>query len=417
MKKYMMVYTALCALSCIQATHAADAPAAAPATTPPASGFFYGDVRYRYESVDQKSFAKDAEASTLRARVGYNTGVWYDLQGAVEMESNFHLGSDRFNDTTNGRTSYPVVADPQGTELNQLWAAWSGLPQTSIKLGRQALNLDNQRFIGTVGWRQLDQTFDMININNASVDKLSLMYGYVWNVNRIFGDDAATGDLNSNSHLLRAGYAYAPWLNAVAYGYLLDFDDTTPALSSQTYGLRFTGETPLSEEIKFFYTLEGATQDDYADNPASYSAEYFYAAPGLKYKGLAGEIGYESLEGNGTSAFQTPLATLHAFNGWADLFLTTPANGLEDVYGKASYTVAGVGEYVDGTALQLVYHDFNAERGSLDYGTEWNAQISKTFVVNHYIKDWTVALKYADYNADGLYADTEKVWFVLSSTF
>ena len=39
---------------------------------------------------------------------------------------------------------------------------------------------------------------------------------------------------------------------------------------------------------------------------------------------------YESLEGNGARGFSTPLATLHAFQGWADVFLNTPADGVDD---------------------------------------------------------------------------------------
>ena len=39
------------------------------------------------------------------------------------------------------------------------------------------------------------------------------------------------------------------------------------------------------------------------------------------------------------TSFQTLLATLHKFQGWADKFLTTPPNGIRDLYGSAGYTL------------------------------------------------------------------------------
>ena len=43
--------------------------------------------------------------------------------------------------------------------------------------------------------------------------------------------------------------------------------------------------------------------------------------------------GYEVLgadDGAALTSFQTPLATLHKFQGWADKFLTTPPNGIRE---------------------------------------------------------------------------------------
>ena len=51
--------------------------------------------------------------------------------------------------------------------------------------------------------------------------------------------------------------------------------------------------------------------------------------------------GIEYLEGNGTIGFSTPLATLHKFQGFADVFLTTPASGITDAYGKLGYCQEG----------------------------------------------------------------------------
>lgn len=388
------------------------------------NGSFYGDVRYRYETVDQDGPAPivdDATATTLRTRAGFKTGVYMDFQGGIEGDFVARLGDEDYNDGKNGKTNHPAIFDPQTTELNQLWAAWTGLPQTTVKLGRQAINLDNQRFVGTVGWRQNDQTFDAVVVENKTIDKLSLLYSFVGGVNRIFGHKHPQGDLDTRTHVAHATYSYAPWLNATAYGYWLDID-LAPASSSRTYGLRFNGEAPINEKWTFIYELEGARQNDHANNPNDYSESYYHVAPGLKWSGLTLQAGYESLGGNGTTAFSTPLATLHAFNGWADKFLATPANGLEDTYGRVSYKVAGVGKWIDNTVFDVVYHDFNADRGSNDFGNEWDLQVGRTFKTENStypFKEWSVSLKYADFDDEDVAAitDTQKFWFTIGTKF
>lgn len=385
-------------------------------------GAFYGDVRYRYETVDQDGPAPitdDATASTIRARLGFKTGVYRDFQALFETDIVGKLGDEDYNDGKNGFTQFPVIADPHTVELNQLWLSWAGIPDSVVKIGRQVINIDNQRFVGSVGWRQNDQTFDAASIENKSVENLALSYTYVRTVNRVFGHEHPQGDWGGDTHLAHASYAFAPWLNAATYGYWLDFD-IAPASSDKTYGLRLTGDVPVDDAWTFFYEAEAAKQYDHGDNTADYDESYYLLAPGIKGHGLTLQAGFESLGGDGTAAFQTPLATLHAFNGWADKFLTTPANGLEDAYAKVSYKVSGVNKMVDDTVFDAVYHDFNAEETSADYGTEWNLQISRTFKTEkttYPFKEWSASIKYADYDAEDLFTDTQKVWLTVGTKF
>ncbi len=385
-------------------------------------GAFYGDIRYRYETVDQDGPAPitdDATASTIRARLGFKTGAYQDFQALFETDIVGKLGDEDYNDGKNGFTQFPVIADPHTVELNQLWLSWAGIPDSVVKVGRQVINLDNQRFIGSVGWRQNDQTFDAASIENKSIENLALSYTYVRTVNRIFGHEHPQGDWGGNTHLAHASYVFAPWLNAAGYGYWLDFD-IAPASSDKTYGVRLTGDVPLDKAWTFFYEAEGAKQYDHGDNTADYDESYYHLAPGIKGHGLTLQAGFESLGGDGTAAFQTPLATLHAFNGWADKFLTTPANGLEDAYAKVSYKVSGVNKMVDNTVFDAVYHDFNAEETSADYGTEWNLQVSRTFKTEkttYPFKEWSASIKYADYDAEDLFTDTQKVWLTVGTKF
>ncbi len=381
-------------------------------------GHFFGEARYRYEYVEQNGFTKDANASTMRINLGYKTGVYKDFQALLESQFVQKFGADNFNSTTNGKTAHPVVADPNTTEINQAWLSWTGLPDTTIKIGREAINFDNQRFIGTVGWRQNDQTYDNVHIINSSIPDLTLIYGYITNINRIFSGDHPLGDLDTQTHLLRASYNAADWLTVTGYGYLLDIDRIS-TLSSKTYGLRLTGDVPLNDSWNFFYTAEGATQNDHGNNLMNYDENYFHLSPGIKGHGWTLQAGYEELGGNGTNSFQTPLATLHKFNGWADAFLTTPTAGLEDAYGKISYKISGVNEWINGTKLTAVYHDFDGD-GSGDFGSEIDLSIGKNFKLKKTgqpFKNVNVLLKYADYDGDNGVASREKFWLQVGVKF
>ncbi|MFK7839513.1 MAG: hypothetical protein AB8B83_04210, partial [Bdellovibrionales bacterium] len=107
-------------------------------------GEFFGEVRYRYEDVQQDGFINDAKAHTIRTNLGFKTGEYKGFKAAIEAQIVQNIGDEDFNSTTNGNTAFPIVADPNITELNELWLSWSGLPQTNIKIGRQKMNIDNQ---------------------------------------------------------------------------------------------------------------------------------------------------------------------------------------------------------------------------------------------------------------------------------
>lgn len=381
-------------------------------------GDFFGAFRYRYEFVDQDGITNNANAQTVRANLGFKTGQYKNFQGLFETQLVQNLGGERFNDLVNGNTDYPVVADADNLEINQAYVSWTGLPDTRLKVGRQSINLDNQRFVGTVGWRQNDQSFDAAQISYTGLAKTDFQYGHIWNVNRIFGDDHPLGDLDSQSHFARIYHQHADWLNVTGYGYWLSFK-RLPAGSSRTYGLRTTGKLPLTENWTARYEAELAQQQEYQDNPASYSENYYHIAPSVSGYGFTAQAGYERLGGDGSNAFQTPLATLHKFNGWADKFLSTPAEGLEDFYGKASYKISTENQWMDDTTLTAVYHDFQGDESG-DFGTELDLSIGKSFALpaGQPFERVNVLLKYADYNAeDAPYTDTQKFWFQMGVNF
>lgn len=368
-------------------------------------GKVIADVRLRYEGVDQQGFSDDASAKTVRGRLGYETGKYYGFSALGEFDATQHLGSENFNSNVNGNTQYPVVADPDSYRLNRLNLNYTGFDDTGIKVGRQRTILDDARFVGNVGWRQNEQTFDALRFTNNSIDKLKFDYSYIWQVNGILGREATLGDFDSDSHLVDVTYSGFDFLSVQAFGHWLDFEEAKSASSLSTYGLRVKGNVDATESVNIFYGASYALQDDYANNTTNVDADYFSLDGGVKWKGLTGKLGYDVFEGDGTSSFQTPLATGHKFQGFADVFLTTPADGLENMHATVSYKTDGFSVFDKGLTLTGVYHDFEAENTSQDMGSEVDAVIAAPFMDNY-----VATIKYADYDGSNFTSDRKKVW-------
>ena len=364
------------------------------------------NFRYRYELVDQEGIIKDAHASTLRTRLTYQSPYFSDFGFLVEFDGVRAIGNDLYNSTRNGNTDRPVVADPEGTEVNQALISYKGLENSLIRAGRRRITLDNHRFIGDVGWRQNAQTYDSLSISNLSLPNTTIEYAYIGNVNRIFGPNEGRppADYESDSHVLNAKYSIRPNLVITEYAYLLDLINA-PLASNQTFGIRADGRTVLNEKISVAYTIEYADQGDYGDNPNNYSADYILLEGALTSRGITAKVGYEVLAGGAVQAFQTPLATLHAFNGWADKFLTTPSDGIEDLY------VSVAGKY-RGTSYSVVYHRFDPETGGPSYGSEWDLVVKRPFT-----ERYSIDLIYANYNASSHATDTQKLWVMFTAKF
>ena len=382
---------------------AAAIAAPASALAAPAAGKVILEQRLRYEGVDQAGFARDADALTLRTRLGYETPAWNGFKALIEGENVLAL-SDRYNSTTNGKTGYPTVADPEATELNRLQVSWSGA-KAGVTVGRQRIVLGGARFVGNVGFRQNEQTFDAVRLDLKPAKGVTVTYAYVDKVRRVFGPDSAQGEWKSDSHLMQAEAA-TPVGQATAYAQLLDFANAA-AQSSATYGVRLAGSRPVRDGWAVTYEAEYARQSDYGHNPANFDLDYVAAGLGAKKGQSSVSIGYERLDGDGRQGFQTPLATLHAYQGWADVFLTTPRNGVRDLNLRAGTSV----KLANGKAirLQIAAHDFEAANGGQDYGSELDVLAAYPLT-----KRLNLEAKVARFDGSSpAFADRTKVWVTL----
>jgi hypothetical protein len=367
------------------------------------------DARLRVENVEQAGLPEDANATTLRLRAGFETGKAWNTALLVEGEGVVPIKDDyRPDPSVPTMVTYPVVPDAESYEINRFQLTNTSLPGTTLTLGRQRIALDDQRFVGPVGWRQNEQTFDALRMVNRSVANLVLDATYFNKVNRIFGEDSPQGDYEGDSFLLNASYQTKIG-KFTAFGYALDFENIAgvPAAvrdSTSTYGLRFAGEKPAGK-LKLAYSAAYAQQADYADNPLDFDLGYLFGELTATFRQFSLGYGLEIMEGDGVKGFTTPLATLHKFQGWGDKFLGTPANGIEDGYLTAGVTLKGVSA-LDTLGLVVAYHEYEAEHINADYGDEINVSLAAKY------KRVNVLIKYADYQQGVLVSarDTRKLW-------
>jgi hypothetical protein len=377
------------------------------------NGKFYMDNRYRYEFVDQGNLPKDARASTFKNKTGLESGFFWGFKAGVEGEFVFEVGPDDFNNTINGKTQFPIVADVESQEVDQAWLQSHHIRGVTILGGRYLENLDNERFVGSVAWRQNDQTFDGGKVTVTRWPSWTGLYAYIGNVNRIFSDESPVGNISSNVHLFHLKSKEMKLGTLTGYTYLIDLFDLDP-LSNASYGGFLEGKRPIGPpKTTYNYRFEYALQTDYGDAPIDYDADYVRIEQGVTWHGFTTTLIYELLGSDGgRAAFQTPLATGHIFNGFADVFLVTPPTGLQDFYVEARYKVAsksgGPLGYFDGLLLLAQYHEFESAVQDLHYGSEFDAYLYMPFENGIYVQ-----LKYANYQADEFFFDVEKVIFGL----
>ncbi len=368
-----------------------------------AAGDWIVDARLRHESVSQDGLS-DADALTLRARLGYETRAFNGFKFLGEVEGVAQL-TDGFNDTVNGNTGFAIVPDPETFELNRLQVTWAGAHGRRVVAGRQRVILNNARFVGNVGFRQNEQTFDALRVEARPFEHAAVTYVYIDNVRRIFGDDSPQGEWDSDSHVVQADLDL-PVGRLSAYGLLLDFQNAA-AQSSQTYGLRWSNEWQTGA-YRPRVTLEAATQSDYRGNSAGFDLGYQHGELAVRRDRWTVTFGGERLEGDDVRGFSTPLATLHAFQGWADVFLATPPDGIRDLYAGVSYAT-GPWPAQQPVVLTVVAHDFTDDSGGADFGTELDA--SARFTLNERVSLEAKAAMFE--GEDPRFADRTKFWFAI----
>ncbi|EDY83819.1 hypothetical protein VDG1235_3446 [Verrucomicrobiia bacterium DG1235] len=329
------------------------------------------NARARYEFNETPN--SEINGYSIRTRLGLSTGEYEGFKAFVEMEDvSFANDNDR-----------PGLDVPT-TELNQIWFSYEG-----AKVGRQIYTLDDHRFIGHVGWRQNIQTFDAITYSYAANENTKLNFGYLDAVHRV---NATSQDLAGI--LANASTKIGDDFTLTGFAYLLDFD--RPVLtSSDTIGLRGAGKIK-GEDVSYSYSFSYAKQVDNSGSAFDLDHSYMAGEFGAAFNGMTLTAGIEILDGDGTSGFTTPLATVHKFNGFADLFAGGSLGlggglpqGLEDMYVAFGFKAGDV-------PVKVIYHDYSTSNVSDYLGSE--IDLVASYKLNEYV---TLVGKFADYSSDG----------------
>lgn len=401
------------------------------AETAPLDPLTHGTVdvalRARSEIVDQDGIERRAYANTLRLALGYTTRPWHGLSAAARFEGVFDPGGSAYSHPIEPDGSRPTVLDHTTTsELQHALLRYSIEAPMHIdaRLGRQELAYDNQRWIGPVGWRQDQQSFDAARVDvGGSLGDLgtgTASVAWISRINRIFPQEDPRGTADCESLVANLAWKPATGLQATAYLYDLDFTGGAipDTLSSRTIGLRLGGTVHPSDDWSLAGTAEYARQHDAGANPLRIDQDYLLAEVDAGWRGLHLIIGQERLGGDSSTAgdvINTPLATLHAHDGWADVFAaSTPAGGLVDLYVKLISAIPGI----RGLSAQAIWHDFSAEDADAPvdhYGDELDLLVECSVAAID--PRLMVGAKYARYEADELGVDTTKLWLYTQFAF
>ena len=369
-----------------------------------------GEARLRYETVDQDGLAANADALTLRLRAGVEAkaGRWSAL---VEGQGNLAIVDDYF-DGLHGAATLPIVADPENIALTRAQLRYAS-PAFAVTAGRQRIGFDDERFVGSVGFRQNGQSYDAVRAEVTPVKGVKVDLAYAWSVRTIWGIDGAGARQQavSGDNAFANVAAQTPFGKLSGFAYLVDQDEAAMQgfrMSSQSYGARLDGSKPLGK-AKIAYQLSYARQSDWHRNPNDYSADYYLADVAVDFGGPRVGVGYEILgadNGISLTSFQTPLATGFKFQGWADKFLVTPPDGVRDLYAIAGWSWKAFGP-LKAVTVQAAYHAYRSDRASRSYGDEIDLLASAKF------GKITGSVRYAHYSADSFATDTDKFWLQL----
>lgn len=311
-----------------------------------------------------------------------------------------------------------VTNDGAFTTFHEAWGVAYLNERWNLKMGRQEINIDDQRIFGGVGWAQQARSHDaaLLNYKNDSAGfkmQLGLAYnqpGPQFNTNRY----GILGSYKTFQYL----WLNKKWknLNASLLALNLGQDAVKQAshktLFNQTIGVRLGYKKGKSGLNLAFYQQMGFTGDTLETELSGQLASLDYSFQASKKLKLT--AGYEYISGQSQveddakyfetqRAFNPYFGTNHKFNGIMDYFYVgnhAGSVGLQDGFVKAKYTVekwnAGLDVHYFMTANDVLDQKKFAEDQTLEamdaalgteidasFGTSINKTIKVDFVYGH----------------------------------
>lgn len=255
-----------------------------------------------------------------------------------------------------------LLKDNPGSAVHEAWAKIKFNDNYALKLGRQEIILDDQRFFGNIGWEQQALSHDAAVLKyNKNGWKAQLGGAYNQEQVALFG----TGyDLESYKILAYLWFGKTLFdnlkLSVLAVNDGVQAQDTTlNVLHRQTAGINL-GYKAGNFGLDGSFFLQAGQHIDYSDISAYLAAvSAFYKIGKIKLS-----AGYELISGKDATdandtkyrAFHTLFGTNHKFYGLMDYFLNIPKNtkqgGLQDIMVKLNWEVC------NSLNMGIHYHNF-----------------------------------------------------------
>lgn len=386
-------------------------------------GKISGETRYRFETYERAGapFTGDAFAPTLRLALGYETLSFHGVSAFAQGAAVIITGPADYSVPTlpsMNRPDRPAILEPKTLQLSQGYVKWKRDfegRQVAITVGRQEIMLNDGRFLSTSAWRQIHESFDAARFDADLAPHTFFTYAFINRYYRVVGHDATDGKPPMHSHLLNLAWQKPRRLNGSFYGLLLDYRSAAQfALSTETFGVRANGPFEFNPRWSVLYTAEFAKQRNFGTNPYYVNANYYLGELGPGWRGLGVKAGYALLGGHSlTNEVTTPLA--NPFNGWTELFGTTPnlgnSHGLEARY----LTANDVMRFLGGASATITYYDYHSDSDRIHYGSEldWAVAYKVRRISNH----WEIGSRFGRYWSDRLYSRALRVSGYTGFTF
>ena len=375
-----------------------------------AHGRFTLELRPRYNRIEESNYPQLARGGTVRALAGWRSAPWSGLRLTIEAIHTDHIGRQSFNDSSALRASspFPLLPDPTYSGVNQAHAEYTGIDGLRLRLGRQIVRLDNQRWVSDNDFRQIPQVFDGVTVVHNGFENTELAAGQYW---RMRSTSGVTATLRLST--LRAAWNPAPGHSLSVFAILHDqaqngaftgFADS----SYRLVGAKADGALPAFGSVVVPYTAEYAQQRPYSGGDSRVKANYWRLGAGLASADWTARYDYEVKgSNNGAYGLQMPLTDFYAFNGWTLHFFNTPRTGLRDQWLTLRYAIGNFTLYGES-------HRFRADFGGIGLGRENDAGVTYAAMENLLVR-----LQHARYDPGGGTPDPRirKTWLTVTLTF
>jgi hypothetical protein len=330
-------------------------------------------------------------------------GVWGENMQGINLDTN---GNEVFDI----HEAYMLLANP------------FGINNTIVKIGRQEVNLGNQRLVGAVGWSQAGRSLDGILVGYVAGDYglAGFFYGKLNDEATGTGPWLSQGDKDKDIDLYVATWQgkFKPFGIGGTYEITdIYVNPTTSALGVDANINTLYGRvTPVfnTDFAKVKVNLEAATQSGDA-GPVDFSGYFFSVGAGADFTNVNWApsvfVGYDYYSGDSDDqgdidSFWSVLPTAHKWLGHADAIWVKTASGLalykfngaitdrspgvKDLYLKLS------AKPLEKVALGLDLHYFKtAEDYDVDAGYVKTATTTKTSNDLGWEADFAVNYKYS----------------------